>query len=198
VTPDETRRLADEILERSEFDEPEPNVLERIAGWIDDRIQDVLDVIAGGGIFTIIAIVVVLIGLVLLVRWLVGSEWNLRRRRRRADDGVSLDEVRTRTPAQWRAEAEELEGRGDWKAALRCRHRALVGALLVEGLVDDVAARTTGELRQDVAERAPERAAAFSAASDLFDLAWYAARPTGPEESARFQALAVEATGARR
>ena len=49
-----------------------------------------------------------------------------------------------------------------------------------------------------MADRAPERAEAFSAASDLFDLAWYADRPTGPEESARFQALALTATGARR
>jgi Domain of unknown function (DUF4129) len=196
VSPEEIRQTADEILERSEFDEPEPNLLERITGWIDDRIHDVVGFIGRSGIFQVIAVLVLLVGLALLVRWLWGREWSGRRRH--PHDGVSIDEVRRRSPADWRAEADEREGRGEWKLALRCRYRALVGDLLAERLVDDVAGRTTGELRADVVARAPERAEAFSAASDLFDLAWYADRPTGPEESARFQALALTVTGARR
>jgi hypothetical protein len=198
VTPEEIRELADEILARSEFDEPEPNLFERITTWIDDRIQDVLGFIGGSLVFQVVAVVLLIVGIVFLVRWLWGLDRRGRRRRGRGDDGVSIDEVRRRSPAAWRAEADEREARGEWKLALRCRYRALVGDLLAERLVDDVAGRTTGELRADVAARAPERAEAFSAASDLFDLAWYADRPTGPEESARFQAFALAATGARR
>jgi hypothetical protein len=197
VTPEEIRQTADEILARSEFDDPEPNIFQRITTWVDDRIHDVLDLVGHSGIIQILTIVALVAGLVVLVRWLAKRDWS-RRRRGHGDDGVSIDEVRRRSPADWRAEADEREARGEWKLALRCRYRALVGDLLAERLVDDVAGRTTGELRADVAERAPERAAAFSAASDLFDLAWYADRPTGPEQSARFQALALEVTGARR
>ncbi len=43
---------------------------------------------------------------------------------------------------------------------------------------------------RDVTDRAPDRAEAFAAATELFELAWYADRPTGPDENARFQALA--------
>ena len=196
MSADDVRRLADDILERSEFDEPEPNVAERIVTWIDDRIQDVLTFLGQGGILTVLAIVVVIVGLVVLVRHLLGRGWRPRRRRA-GGEGVEIDVVRRKTPAQWREEASELEQRGDWKLALRARYRALVGDLLAEGLVDDAAGRTTGELRAEVAVGAPERAAAFSEASDLFDLAWYADRPTGPDESARFQALAASITGVR-
>ena len=195
MTPEEIRRQADEILGRSEFDEPEPNVVERFATWVGDRFQDLIDLVAGGGVFTILAVLVLLVGLWFLVRWLRGRDWT--RRRRPTAEGVWLDEVRRRTPAEWRSEAEELEARGEWKLALRARYRALVGDLLAEGLVDDAAGRTTGELRAAVARGAPERAAAFAAASDLFDLAWYAGRPTGPDESARFRALAAEVSGVR-
>ena len=198
MTPEEIRELADEILDRSEFDEPEPNLFQRITGWIDDRIHDLLDLVGRSGIFKFLGIVILLVGAALLVRWLWGLDASGRRRRGQGQDGVSIDEVSRRSPAEWRAEAEEREARGEWKLALRCRYRALVGDLLAERVVDDVAGRTTGELRADVAARAPERAESFSAASDLFDLAWYADRRTGPDESARFQALALTATGARR
>ncbi len=196
MSPEEIRQRADEILSRSEFDEPEPNVADRLGNWLGDHFPDVFDFLPGGGLVAGLTILVAIVGLVVLVRWL-----RVRRRRPRrrggAEAGVEIEVVRRRTPAQWRVEATELEGRGEWKLGLRCRYRALVGDLLAEGLVDDVAGRTTGELRADVADRAPERAAAFSAASDLFDLAWYADRPTGPDESARFQSLAASITGVR-
>lgn len=195
MTPEEVRRLADEILERSEFDEPEPNLLERISTWVGDRVQDVVDAVSGGGVFTVLAVLVVLAGLWFLGRWLWRRDRS--RRRRHPVEGVWLDEVRRRTPAEWRAEAEELEARGEWKLALRARYRALVGELLAAGVVDDAAGRTTGELRAEVATAAPEKAAAFAAASDLFDLAWYAGRPTGPEENVRFRDLAADVAGVR-
>jgi hypothetical protein len=80
---------------------------------------------------------------------------------------------------------------------IRCRYRALVGDLVAEGLLVDVAGRTTGELGADLRGAAPDRSVAFDAASELFELAWYADRPTGPEQSARFQALAAEVMGVR-
>ena len=200
MTPEEIRDLADEILARSEFDQPEPGLLERIGTWIGDRIQGVLDFLTGGPIGWVLGLLVVAAAVAVLARFLLGADWRrvLRRRRRAGALGPTRHEVLQKTPSAWRAEAESLEADGAWKLALRCRYRALVGELLDERLVDPAAGRTTGELRQDVAANAPDRADAFAAASDLFDLAWYADRPTGPEESARFRELAASVSGSRR
>jgi hypothetical protein len=201
VTPEEIRRRADEILARSEFDRPEPNVLERFATWVSDGIGNVFDAVASGPLGWLLAALVVAAAVVVVGRFLLGADWRRTFRRRTRPSGhvgPTRDEVRRRTPSAWRAEAAELEAQGSWKLALRCRYRALVGDLLDERLVDPAAGRTTGELRADVAANAPQRAEAFSAASDLFDLAWYADRPTGAAESARFQELAASVTGARR
>lgn len=80
---------------------------------------------------------------------------------------------------------------------MRCRYRALVGDLIAAGLLEDVPGRTTGEYRRDVAVRAPDRSSAYDEATELFELAWYADRATGPDENRRFQELALGVTGVR-
>jgi len=68
-----------------------------------------------------------------------------------------------------------------------------VNANDIRQLADDILARP--EFRRDVTNRAPDRAEAFTAATELFELAWYADRPTGAGENARFQALAARVIG---
>jgi hypothetical protein len=95
----------------------------------------------------------------------------------------------TRTPAAWRAEAEQLEARGAWKEALRCRYRGLVGDLVARDTIPEIPGRTSGEYVRDVAASDPDVAAAFAAATELFELAWYGAVDTGASESTRFRDL---------
>lgn len=195
MSPEETRRLADEIVQRPEFHIPEPTVQQRSTQWLERYIGDLLHSVFSGGAGTIVGLVV-LVALIVLVVWLsvrVGRTVRVDRR----IDGVRIDEVHRHVPSAWRAEAERLEADGQWKEALRCRYRALVGDLVEDGVLDDVAGRTTGELRADLARTAPHRSVDFGAATELFELAWYADRPTGPDENARFQALSLAATGVR-
>jgi hypothetical protein len=195
VSPEDVRQLADDIVARQEFQRPDPSPIEQARDWVFERIGDLLSAATGGGAGSIVG-AVVLVALIGLVVWFA-----IRIGRTVQADGrvaaMTIEGVHRRSPAAWRAEAETLEGEGRWKEALRCRYRALVGDLVAEDLLDDVAGRTTGELRSDLAGRAPDRSEAFGAATELFELAWYADRTTGPEESARFQALAASVTGVR-
>ena len=195
MSPEETRQLADEIVGRPEFHLPEPTIQQRATQGVERYVGDLLASVFDGGGGTIIGLLV-LAALIALIVWLV-----LRVGRTVQVDarvpGMTIDEVHHKAPTAWREEAERLEAEGRWKEGLRARYRALVGDLVARDLLVDVAGRTTGELRADLRRSAPERAEAFGAATELFELAWYADRPTGPEQSARFQALAAEAAGVR-
>jgi hypothetical protein len=195
VSPEETRQLADEIVNRPEFHIPEPTIQQRATQGIERHVGGFLTSIFDGGAGTIIGFLV-LAALVALVVWLVARVGRTVQVDARVP-GITVDEVHRHAPAAWREEAERLEAAGQWKEGLRARYRALVGDLVAEDLLVDVAGRTTGELRADLRASAPDRNEAFGAATELFELAWYADRPTGPEQSARFQALAAEATGVR-
>jgi hypothetical protein len=65
----------------------------------------------------------------------------------------------------------------------------LVTELIERDLVDDVPGRTAGEYRAEVDAGLPAAAPAFSEASDLFELAWYADAPTGTDENRRIRGL---------
>jgi hypothetical protein len=206
-TPEEARRQADEILSRSEYQEPPPSFVERIIEWILERLRDLFDRVptpdtptarTPGGGDTVLAwlVVAALVGLVvfLLTRWRRGA--SLRRRDKRDPLVVTEREAR-REPDEWLAEAERLEQAGHWKAALRCRFRALIGELIERGVVRDLPGRTSGEFRVEIRRSARDLAGPFNQASVLFDAAWYGDLPTGPAESATFQRLADEILAAR-
>lgn len=194
MTADEVRQLADEILSRPEFAQPEPSLLERVRSWFEDLIGRILEAAFAGGAGSLIGWVV-LLGAVVAIIWFASRWGRTVQVDRRV--GVRVEEIHRRTPAEWRAEAEALEADGQWKPAMRCRYRALVGDLIAAGLLEDVPGRTTGEYRRDVAVRAPDRSSAFDEATELFELAWYADRATGPDENRRFQELALGVTGVR-
>jgi hypothetical protein len=195
VNAEEVRQLADEIVSRPEFATPQPTLIERAINEVEKQIGKLLNAVADGGAGSVVGLVL-LAGVIGVIVWLsirYGRTVEVDRRLA----GVTVEGVSRRSPAEWRAEAEEHEAAGDWKEALRCRYRALVGDLVAEGLLDDTAGRTTGELAAELRARAPVRATDFDAATQLFELAFYADRVTGPQESARFQELALAVTGVR-
>jgi hypothetical protein len=195
VSPEETRQLADEIVSRPEFHIPEPTVQQRATEGAERYLGDLLNSVFSGGGGTIVGFVVLaaLIGLIVWLVLRVGRTVQVDAR----VPGMTIDEVHRKAPTAWREEAERLEAEGRWKEGIRARYRALVGDLVADDLLDDVAGRTTGELRAHLRASAPDRSEAFGAATELFELAWYADRPTGPEQSARFRALAAEVSGVR-
>jgi hypothetical protein len=192
-TPDRTaaqaQDAAQEVLSRPEFHRPGPSIIERIEGWISDGLNRVLEVfsgVAGGGV---IAMVILIAAAVLVVMMLVRFGRGVQR-----DPGVPAARVRTgrgRTANEWRAEAADLEAQGQWRAALRCRYRALVAELAGRGVLDDLPGKTTGEERVEVAHAMPSVGEHFDEATALFDEAWYGDAPTGPAEAARLKDLSA-------
>ncbi len=191
---DEVRQAADDILDQPEYRAHEPDLLERARDWFGDRVQDLYEAAFSGRAGSLVAWLV-LVGAVVAAVWFGTRFGRTVQSERRV--GVLVEQVHHRSPAEWRAEAEAQEAAGEWKLALRSRYRALVGDLVADGVLEDVAGRTTGEFRVDVAARAPARSAAFDEVTDLFELVWYADRPADATVNAEFRRLADAVTGVR-
>jgi hypothetical protein len=189
------RQTADEILARPEFQEESPTLLDRIWDAISEAVGDVFSTLVGGGGPAVLAwlILALIVGIIAFLLVRLG-------RTVQADpaQAVRVGQGRRRPPAEWLRDAEAFEANGDWREGLRCRYRALVVELVARRVVPDVPGRTAGEYRREVAEASPDVASAFARATELFELAWYGHRDTGPDESRRFQSLADEVrAGAR-
>lgn len=196
--PEEVRDEARRILEQDRYQAPtqDRNVLQRVRDWIADRLPDLPSIDGapreGGqdvlGVVTII-VIVALVGAG--VAWVVVNT----RRRRRGDDedeatDADVDVEPLRSPTEWSAEAERCEREGEHRGAVRARFRATTTRLADRGLVADTPGRTAGELRADMAERAPAAVASFALLADLFERTWFGRVPAGPDDAATARRLA--------
>lgn len=192
--PDSIRRAAHDILAEPQFRTQPQSALERARHWVGQQVARALDDVLGGHLTVLGAIVLVafVVALVALVVWAIRG-----RQGAVSAYGPPVSDVR-RPPADWLAEAAACEARGDWRAALRARYRALVAELARRGVVDEIPGRTTGEYRAELTATVPRSAATFSGATDLFELAVYGHGEVGPGEAAELQSLADEVlAGAR-
>lgn len=187
-SPDEVRQAADDVLSRPEFRRPEPNVVEKAMAWLQERFGRVLQGLTSGDGASLIGWAVMVAAIAAIVFLLARLTRTVQVDPRRSTS-VSIE--RARSADEWDAEAERFERDEQWKAALRCRFRALVASLVQRGQVDDVPGRTAGEYRAEVASALPEVSDAFAEATALFEDAWYGDRPTGARENARFRELAA-------
>lgn len=177
----------------------EPSLLERIGDWLAERVD--LPGLGGGGTFgggagAWVAWLIIAVAAVLVVVAVVQA---VRGRPSKAgDDGPATEaEVEHRRRAgEWASDAERFEAEGRWKDAVRARYRELVRTLVDRRQLPDVPGRTTGELRRDLATTTPDAADAFDTACLVFELAWYADVPVGPEQLQRLRAAATAVLGA--
>ena len=187
---------AKEILRRPEFQAPPKSLYQRLLDFVGHTLGRLIDVVAGGGRGALLAVMILAI-VAAATLYLVARGLQLGRPVADGSDGAEVVVERRRRAIEWDAEAEAFEARGEWRAALRCRYRALVARLARAGVVDEVPGRTAGEYRRLVGRARPAVAPPFSDASDLFERAWYGGGETGPDDSAAFRRLADEvASGA--
>ena len=183
---EEARRVADEVLSDAVFDRPPPGLLERAREWFFERIGEAVEGALGssrsGLVGCLVVGALVVAAVLLVVRFTRGVQ---------RDPGAASTASGPRRPAtDWLADARAHEAVGEWRAGLRCRHRALVASLAVRGVVDEVPGRTAGEYRVEVARRVPAVALDFDGATSLFELAWYGGREVGADDAGRFTDLA--------
>lgn len=178
-----------------------PSWWDRLVEWIEEQLAklfpqgDLQEPTSsgsfGGGIGQLVAWALIAVAVIALIAVVVYVLRNRIRRERTEDRPPTETEIEhRRSAAEWRTDAEQLEDDGQWKLALRARYRELVRTLTDRRQLPDVAGRTTGELRGDLDATTPAAAADFDAASVLFELAWYADVPTGPDERDTFAAAA--------
>jgi hypothetical protein len=113
-----------------------------------------------------------------------------RLRHARAPGVVVTDAGESLGPAQWRERADRLAAEGRYREALRCRYCALIAELAQRSLVEEVPGRTSGDYQRLVSSALPDGAAAFAAATELFENCWYGDEPSGPQDQARFEGAA--------
>lgn len=172
--PDDINERADQILSRAEFNRSE-SVLDRIGNWLNNLLSDLTSSLSQGGSGTLVAwlILAVLVtgGAFLLARL---APWKaVGRREKRPALKVDTTSAELRTAEQWRLEADRFVSEGDFDRALRARYRAVLADLVTQGAIEDVAGRTPGEYRREMANGAPSAAGAFADLTDQFEVVWY-------------------------
>ena len=195
--PDRTRERADEILRGDEYRAPDTrdrSVFDRLREWIADRLPrlDGVGTGAGGRAFSYVVFGVVVLGGLAGVAYVLARTRGTRRTPDEPAD-TDIDVTPLRSPDEWDAEAERCERAGDHRGAVRARFRALTTALARRDLVADTPGRTAGELRADVAERAPALTPAFGAVADLFERVWFGGGTVDAEQSTAARELARRA-----
>ncbi len=199
--PAQISRDVERVLAREEF-RYDPSWFDRLSDWIGRQIDKLFGEsdpqvpAAGssfaGGIGSIVAWLLIVVAVAAIAAVVV---YAIRRRIRRApgDEGeestVSIEHQRR--ASDWDRDAARLESEGDWKGALRARYRQLVRTLVDRRQLPDIAGRTTGELREDLALTTPAAGEAFDRASLLFELGWYAHLPVEQDEYDAFREAAA-------
>ena len=197
--PDQVADQVRDVMSRSEFDYS-PSAIERVFEWIAEQLSKLFQPGEGSGsggsfgggigwLFAWLIVVAAVVALVAVVVWVVAN----RSRRQRAEDDEPLTPAEVehrRAASEWMSDAERWEAAGEWKEALRARYRNLVRVLVDRRQLADVPGRTTGELRADLDVTTPDAREDFDTCCLLFELAWYADVPTGPEENGRFRSAA--------
>ncbi len=194
--PEAANEAADEILSRVEFRRPAPSLFDRIQEEISELLGRAFEQLLGTGAGTVFAWAVVFAAVGLTVWFALRFSRTVTADR--ATDGQPEMVELSRSPADWRRQADADEALGRWKDGLLARYRAVVGQLVLDGVLDEIPGRTTGEYRRELAERRPDLARSFDEATTLFEQAWYGDVPTGGVERDRFVALDLEMSGARR
>lgn len=196
--PGSVREKADEILSRPEYREPPDTIWERVSDFVSEQIGRLLSAIGfgGGGVGTLVAWLVLaalIAAVAALVFWAVqAGEWGQNRGQGGEGEPVIVSTEAHRSARDWLNEAQRHEAEGRWSEGLLCRYRALVTELVDQGVIPELAGRTSGEYVRDVRQHAPAVAAPFAAATELFEAAWYGGATTGPDERDRFVGLAVQ------
>jgi hypothetical protein len=185
VTRSGARDEARRELRKAIYNAGDESPVQRVLRWVVDKIGEILGRvvdIAPGGMPSLFVVIVLIVLLVVAVRLGLGPT--------RLRDALTdrRRDARSRTAAEYRAEAEALAARGELKEAVRARFRAVIRELEERGVLDPRAGRTAGEIAREGGAAVPSIAAPLTDAAGAFDLAWYGRNSAGAAEYERVRA----------
>lgn len=185
--PAEVRRATDEVLSRRAYATDEPSWWQRWAEqarrWVAERLLVLLQATSRADVGWAVLGVATLLAAFVTWRLVRGTRWEQARQ-------VAAVDLERRTAADWDARSRDAEARGELREAVRTAYRGVLAAYAEAGLVEEVAGRTVGEYRRQVAAADPGRAGAFDAASDVVEAVLYADRPPTVDDLATIRRCA--------
>ncbi|MDG2112088.1 MAG: DUF4129 domain-containing protein [Actinomycetota bacterium] len=170
ATPEELRDEAAEILSRPEFAAPERSFVDRVLGWIGDRINDLFTGLGGGDVGSVLLLLLVIAavaGLVLMIQRRTAPMVS-ERTPRTASTSVSRQSRAT----EWRERADAARAAGAWAEAVRCEHRHLAAVLDDRAYLRERDHRTAHELVDDVRSE-PLVSGGLDDVTTSFEDVWY-------------------------
>lgn len=151
---------------------PKTSLSDRIATWINDLLNRLVDsgsALPGGWLTIVVLVMLVLALLTAAVRIA-----------RRAMGGRGEDRLyggQVLAAAEHRDRAEQFAAQGDWAAAIRQRVRALGRQLEEDGVVAPLAGRTATELAGEAGQALPAYASELMLAATVFNDVSYGELP---------------------
>ncbi|MDR2323395.1 MAG: DUF4129 domain-containing protein [Microbacterium sp.] len=183
---DSARRLAEQELSKSAYQEAKPTLIDQWARAVIDWLvalftrQHAVDLGPWAAIVIGALLVAALIAVLLI--------WGRPRRSRTGRAGtVLLGSADDRTAAQLRADADRAARGGDWTEAIVLRYRAIARSLIERDLIAPAPGATAQTIAREAAAPFPAEGEALHAAAVAFDDVRYLGHPGS---AARYRALA--------
>jgi hypothetical protein len=173
IDRDSARRAAAEELSDPKYRDAQPNVLQRVAQWLGEQLEKLLNGLSSvvpGGIFGLLLVLVLLIVLVVVIRLRTGKVARASRAGRLVFDG------RRKSAADHRRSAAEAAAAGRYDDAVRDSFRAVVRALEERALLDARSGRTADEAAIEAGILLPNVADELRHGARLFDDVHYGGR----------------------
>ncbi|MFS2294438.1 MAG: DUF4129 domain-containing protein [Actinomadura sp.] len=198
VGRDEAREMARRELEKQVYRRDEPSWVERAWDDFSEWLQDLFSGSpapepqgSGGGLLSVIVIIIVAGVAAGLVVWLMWGRRNPRSRREALLEGEPSTALGHREAAEGHAAA------GEWAEAIRERLRAVARDLEERAVLSARPGRTADELAAEAGEAVPELAGDLRVGVQIFDDVWYGDRPGTDEGYARLKDLDERLQAAR-
>jgi hypothetical protein len=178
-----------ELLRRAEYHRADPGLVQRIWGWLLDRLDALFGGSAGGNALLVLLVLVAALVIVAIVR--AGPP------RRAAAGRAGGDPLAPLAAIDHYALAQRLTAAGDLRAALREWLRAAVQLLEARGLLLPRPGRTGAGAAREAAALLPTAAAELARAAAAFDEVWFGGRAATRDDVAAAQRAAETVRRAR-
>jgi len=183
LTPsaDEARAWIEAELAKAIYNR-QPSLWDRLREWLGELWARLFGSSADLGPVLMPVVVLLVVALAVGVALLLGGP--VRRRRLRGRDSVEVLDGDVRTAAAIRAAADAAAARGDFRAAVLDRFRAIVRSLDERAVLEDRRGRTAHEAALAAGARLQPCAAELLRASELFDAVCYGDVTASAEDDA--------------
>lgn len=183
---DEARDLLIQELAKPEYNRRE-NPLVRLAQWLMEQLNNLLNVLPGSG--SLSAVLIVLVVLFVISAVVFASRQRLRDRTLSITSTHSVLGEESLSAKQYRARADRSGAAGDWDTALLDHYRALTAGAGERTLLDDAPTRTAHEVAVTLATTFPDHGEDLRWSADAFDRVRYGQQSCSQGEAERVRDL---------